>query len=296
MNSNETPPIINLPALLSTITQNHQYVLRPREIEAAIIATARAVGIHRIEVKAIINRLIDAGLVKKIAIRFPTRSETRYSLVASPSPLQVALSIGRESYLSHATALFVHGLIRNLPNPIYVNEEQRAKGWNQSDLTQEGINSAFRRPPRTSSNIAKFQRRSICLINGKHTGNLGVINQTGKDGFPLRVTDIERTLIDIVVRPKYSGAPKQLLSAYRRAGNRASLPRILNLLEEIAHVYPYHQSIGFLAERSGAFRPEQLESVKSVPRELDFYLMNEMDSPLYSPEWRIFYPRELNGN
>jgi predicted transcriptional regulator of viral defense system len=294
VNLNES--IINLPALLSALRQNHQHVLRPREIEGAIVTALRAIGVHRVEVQTIINRLLDAGLVKRIAIRFPTRSETRYSLVASPCPLQVALSIGRQSYLSHATALFVHGLIRKLPNPIYVNEEQRAKGRKQSELTQEGINSAFRRPPRTSSNIAKFRRRSICLINGKHTGNLGVITKIGKDGFPVRVTDIERTLIDIVVRPQYSGAPKQLLSAYRRAGNRASLPKILNLLEKIEHVYPYHQSIGFLAERSGAFRPEQLESVKSVPRELDFYLTNEMDSPLYSPEWRIFYPREFNGN
>src|ERR1035441_7931525 len=54
------------------------------------------------------------------------RSITRYSW-GSVSPLELGASLMKGAYLSHGTAVFLHGLTDQLPKVIYVNKEQSAK-------------------------------------------------------------------------------------------------------------------------------------------------------------------------
>src|SRR5882672_4945604 len=49
------------------------------------------------------------------------------------------------------------------------------------------------------------QKPRIVLLSGKHTGRLGVTKTLGPQGEQLELTDLERTLIDIAVRPTYAG-------------------------------------------------------------------------------------------
>jgi hypothetical protein len=86
---------------------------------------------------------------------------------------------------------------------IYVNKEQSPKD-SSGDLTQAGIDRAFSTKQRTSGFQLHHGRTTITLLNGKHSGRLGVVTMQGPNGEPLEVTDLERTLIDIVVRPNRS--------------------------------------------------------------------------------------------
>lgn len=64
-------------------------------------------------------------------------------------------------------------------------------------------------------------------------------------GAKVRVTSLERTLLDATVRPGYAGGVANVLEAYRRAREDLNVSRLINTLGELDHVYPYHQAIGF---------------------------------------------------
>ena len=107
----------------------------------------------------------------------------------------------------------------------------------------------------------------------------------------VRVTDVERTLIDIAVRPINAGGVAEVLKAYQRAGQRASVNRIAALLRQIGHVYPYHQAVGFYLDRSGAFSDGAIELFRSkFEFKFDFHLTYEMRQPRYDARWKLFVP------
>ena len=181
----------------------------------------------------------------------------------------------------------MHELTEQIPKSIYLNYEQPAKIKSESKLTQQGIDKAFSLPPRLTNNICKVDNYEIHLLNGKKTGNLGVVT---RNQFP--VTDIERTLIDVTVRPYYSGGVFEVLKAYKNARDDLSVSRLSVLLNKIDYIYPYYQAIGFYLEKAG-YSPTQLELFKKYKCEFDFYLTYQIQEAEYSPTWRVYYPKGL---
>jgi hypothetical protein len=85
----------------------------------------------------------------------------------------------------------------------------------------------------------------------------------------VRETSLERTLIDVTVRPGYAGGIEGVLNAYRRALDAISVSRPVNILKQLDYVYPYHQAVGFYMERAG-FQDKQLSHVQSAGFEPGF--------------------------
>ena len=142
-----------------------------------------------------------------------------------------------------------------------------------------------------TNNIAIFGDQKIFLLNGKNTGRLGVeeFQSNGK----IAVTNVERTLIDISVRPFYSGGISQVLNAYKLAKEKdVSINKLTSLLEKISHIYPYHQVIGFYLETAG-YKESQIELLNRFEIKYNFYLTYNMKETEYSPKWRLFYPKEF---
>jgi predicted transcriptional regulator of viral defense system len=123
-----------------------------------------------------------------------------------------------------------------------------------------------------------------------HTGNAGVIESIGYEGEKIRVTDVERTLIDIAVRPEYSGGPYEVLKAYRLAKEKVSINRLSALLKQISYVYPYHQVIGFYLDRAGVYKKSQLDLLRKFEMKYSFYLMHKMSDVDFSEKWRLYFP------
>jgi hypothetical protein len=65
------------------------------------------------------------------------------------------------------------------------------------------------------------------------------------------------------------------------------------MIESMEFAYPYHQAIGFLLERSGAYSNAQIQLFEAIPKQFNFWLLHEIDEPLYSERWRLFYPASL---
>ena len=147
---------------------------------------------------------------------------TRYSW-GEASALDLAQSISARGYLCHATAAMLHGLTRLSTKTIYLNIEQSAKQSSGGLLTQEGIARAFSGKQRQSSLIYTYNGVSVIMISGKNTDRLGVEELAGPKSESLQVANLERTLIDIIVRPAYAGGISQVLKAYRAAKDRMSV-------------------------------------------------------------------------
>jgi predicted transcriptional regulator of viral defense system len=64
-------------------------------------------------------------------------------------------------------------------------------------------------------------------------GDLGIINLEEPEGAQVRVTDMERTLVDIVIRPVYSGGVSNVLAAYRKARGKVSIGRLTEMLKAL---------------------------------------------------------------
>jgi predicted transcriptional regulator of viral defense system len=211
------------------------------------------------------------------------------------TPFELAVSIKRKAYLCHATATFLHGLTDIVTKTIFVNYEQSEKPQGASSLSQESIDRAFasKSHQRQSTLIYKIDDEfQAQVINGKASGRLEVSELSSLYGKQLDVTSIERTLIDITVRPAYSGGVYQVLETYKAAKDRASAATIIPTLKKLNFVYPYHQVIGFYMQRAG-FDPKQYERLKKIETPFNFYLAHGMAETAFDAEWKLFYPRDL---
>ncbi len=237
-----------------------------------------------------IRYLVANAKLKKEVFNFSYRPITLYVWGEVPQ-YKLLLSLKPNSYFTHYTAVYFHDLTEQTPKTIYINVEQGRKPRPKGALIQEKIDSAFNRPTRISNNVAEYRDRTIRMLNGMHTGNLGVFEMSIPDGETLRITDIERTLIDITVRPEYAGGIHEVLKAYRLAKDKLSVNRLVATLKKINYIYPYQQAIGFYLERAGVYKKSQLDLLRRFEMKYNFHLMHEMKDYEYSQQWRLYFPK-----
>ena len=162
-----------------------------------------------------VDLLIRKTKMQKLILRFPNRIITMFAW-GEASVFGICSSLAKRGYLSHYTALFVHGLTDQIPKKIYVTQEQTPKNVKETPLAQVDIDRAFSKSSRISNNIARLGNYDVCLLNGQFTDNIGVIEQEHETN-QIRVTGIERSLIDAIVRPVYCGGIQEVLKAFEKS-------------------------------------------------------------------------------
>lgn len=236
-------------------------------------------------------KIIDPTKIKYVGTANSEREEFTRFAFNSPSAFSIGLSLRSKSYLSHNSALYIHGLIEKPPKELCINKEQSKKEYlNDSTLTQESISRAFKNKPRQSKYIWKWKTHKFVFLNGKNTGDYSVINLVLENGEKIRTTDLERTLVDIAVRPIYAGGVKKLIEFYSGAREKVSVKKIIKTLQMLNHKYPYHQSIGFLMEHSG-YDKKEIDQLRKLGIQYDFYLDYHMEDNEYDPNWKLYYPK-----
>ena len=239
----------------------------------------------------VISFLLDKSHLKKVKFLTP-RPETLY-LWRTPNEYELMPILRPKGYYTHLSAMYFHSLLDDQPQNLYFNHEQQSRP-RAGNLEQGRIDNAFKKKQRITKSRTKYDGKEFWLLNGKQTGDYGVITLRIFDNIDIRVTDVERTLIDITVRPAYAGGVKSVLEAYRIAQPKVSVSILLSTLRSLNYVYPYHQSIGFYIEAAGNYTIEALnELLDFSPLDYDFYLDYEMKSPAYSRQWKIYYPKDL---
>ena len=197
----------------------------------------------------------------------------------------IALSAHSRAYLSHYSAFSFHNLTEQIPKNIYITIEQSKRPSNISILTQEGIDKAFHKPQRKSNLILKYNNYTITILKGKYTSELGVLQK-------YRVTNLERTMLDAVVRPAYCGGVSEVLKAFINSSqtNKFSANKLMMYLKKMDFIYPYHQSIGFFMEKSNSFKASQINLFHNLEKSYKFYLSYGMKDINYDDNWKIYYP------
>jgi len=248
----------------------------------------------RTSIEELMEWILANTRMRAVELKSPTyKGIRRYIWGKEVSPVLIALSLRRDCYLSHGSALWVHGLPA-VRHPIYVNHEQREKPPNDGDLTQDGIDRAFRNQPRRTKMIYRFGSSDIILLNGKNTNRLEVRKIEHPGCGSLDVTSIERTLIDISVRPQYAGGVSRVVSAFAAFRDQVEVRRMARVLKMLDYTYPYHQAIGFYLKRAGYSANDQ-KLFAEMGLRFNFYLCHGISEPIFDPEWRIFYPPDASN-
>jgi hypothetical protein len=205
---------IALPDILTFFGGTNQRIFWPAEI-ATVLSSQRAdwrLAQHTNK-QDFIRSLLKTSPMRQVVLTPVNDPDldpiVRYVWVDATA-FEFALSIKRGSYFCHGTAAFLHGLADLVPKTLYLNAEQSPKP-RSAGLTQEGIHRAFVSKQRQSSLLYSLPHElQVQIISGKNTDRLDVATLDTEWGKNLDLTRIERTLIDITVRPAYGGGVHQV--------------------------------------------------------------------------------------
>ena len=245
-----------------------------------------------------ISFMVDKTDLRRVRFPFPQREVIGYTWGRVPL-LETLLHLVDRSYYSHYTALRIHGLTEQVPKTIYLNQEKPpSSGFGHDEgavYEQEAIDQAFKKPPRATKNEIEMpleQCRVVMLQSAYHEG-LGIIEGTFNDGsergLPIRYTDLERTMIDIVTRPFYAGGVAEVAKAFENAKSKLAVNKMSAMLKKMGFGYPYHQAIGYYLERAG-YKASLVDIFRRQPMVRDFYLTHGLDKTTYCREWRLHVP------
>jgi hypothetical protein len=278
--------------IFSFFDQSFSRVFKPKEL-AAILTSHR--GFWRLAQSTnttdFVKFLTDYGKLRLIDFKFPVKPEKCYVWGEMPL-LQVLTHLKSGVHFSHYTAMRMHGLTEQIPKSIYMTGE-RSNAAEPGVLDLSAMIGAFSQPPRVSSNWVEYDGHRIYLLNGAHTDHLGVVKQAVSDDNASQIdaslTGLERTLIDIAVRPFYAGGVFEVAKAFEIAKNAVSINKLVAFLGKLNFTYPYHQAIGYYLERAG-YPANRIDLLRGLPIKHDFYLVHGMGKTSYSKRWRLFVP------
>lgn len=117
---------------------------------------------------------------------------------------------------------------------------------------------------------------TVFVLNSKNTRNTGIIKkETFEFSKAINVTNLERTLIDVTVRPTYSGGSSTILEAYKLASLLIDINRMELYLKKFDYIYPYEKSILLYIKYIGnsvLFENLYKAWYKRIDDNLNFYL------------------------
>lgn len=192
-------------------------------------------------------------------------------------------------YLSYFSALIKHQLTQQIPKTVFISVDRSRRNKARMDtkeLKQEKVDYAFSSVKKKSTESFRVNKISLVIVRRPaFPGSVGVKKQGH-----VRYTDLERTLIDIAVRPEYSGGFFSVSSAYKKAGKNINIDKLFRYSESMDFIYPYQQLLGFYLNHFAGFHINELKDFSERISHLDFYTtnnMSEFDNDLY---WQINYP------
>jgi hypothetical protein len=206
-------------------------------------------------------------------------------------PLTTFMGLKNGAYYTHYTAMFQHGLTEQIPKTYYLNAEHSGYQLKrESDLKQENVDKAFEKEQRKTGEQFSYGPSTIVLLNGQYCDRLGVIEHR-EGAIRYSYTDITRTIIDISIRPAYSGGVLEVLKAYENVKEKLDPNKLRAYLNQMRFVYPYNQVIGFYLEKAGY--PENTLRLFEETANIKFYLTYNMRNPRFNERWKLYYPRGM---
>lgn len=236
--------------------------------------------------------LEDSNILKNIKLKHQSSGVIKQIYEEPDATLfNIALTIKKDGYLSNYTAMQIHQLTLQIPKSIYVSY---GKGHsypidrNDIKLEQSSIDLAFSKAQRITSESYKSEldnTRFYFIQKAYIEQNVGITFQNG-----YYHTDLERTLIDIAIRPAYSGGVFEVLEAFEIARDIVDIEKINEYLEKLNYIYPYHQLIGFYMDKAG-YNKKNIDDIFLKNIVNNFYLTYNMSNKEFDTKWKIYFPK-----
>lgn len=247
-------------------------------------------GFSSFSMRKFAQRLSEFNFIEKVSMADNERSVYLVYGIRNKQPdiFDFAAARSRSSYFSYYTALFIHGLTLQIPKHIYLTNERGTRNLYDNTITQEAIDNAFSKSPRETNNLRFLKDYTIHQIHGRANNKLGVISYREN----LAVTDIERTLIDVVTRSFYAGGVTQVIEGFKNAKEKINIEKLLSYYKEMNFIYPYHQAIGFYLEKAG-YEEKAFIPFLQMEQKFKFYLSYNIRFKEFSSRWNLYYPKGL---
>lgn len=236
--------------------------------------------------------LEDSNILKNIKLKHQSSAVIKQIYEEPDATLfNIALTIKKGGYLSNYTAMQIHQLTLQIPKSIYVSYGKSNSypiDRTEIKLEQSSIDLAFSKPQRTTSEIYKSEldnTRFYFIQKAYIEQNIGI---TFLNGY--YYTDLERTLIDIAIRPAYSGGVFEVLEAFESAREIVDIEKVNEYLVKLNYIYPYHQVIGFYMDKAG-YNKKIVNNIFLKNIVNNFFLTYNMSNKEFDTKWKIYFPK-----
>jgi predicted transcriptional regulator of viral defense system len=197
---------------------------------------------------------------------------------------QIVQEADPTAVFSHLTALVHHALTDQLPNRIHVTS------YATTDQTRVPLGTT----PEDWVDLPPPRVHRLKAVNGvevrwfKTKGGWDFGTSVGySQASPIYVTDVERTLLDILRSPAEVGGPVIVFRAWCSARSTMRVERVVEYAERFGQPV-LRQRIGYLLTALGLTHPQLRVWQRSLQRGGSLKLIaSEPYSSTYSPEWNI---------
>jgi predicted transcriptional regulator of viral defense system len=255
-------------------------------IEARRMAQAQAAPLpDEAEGRKILHNLLRSNLLVSIdGVSGVYRVDVPYADVIPISEEQIVQEANPLAVFSHLTALVYHALTDQIPKTVQAthytppNPDRIPLGTAPEEWS--GLRLPLLRRPKEVGSVP------VQWFLTKGAWDFGHMVSYSQ-GLPIYITDVERTLIDIIRSPGDAGGVTVALRAWREARGRLQVDRLVEYAERFGQPV-LRQRVGFLLEalglshpRLGVWKQRLLRggSLKLVP--------SEPYAPEFSAEWNL---------
>ena len=236
---------------------------------------------------------------REIALKWNKKAE--YKLLTFDSNkiqiINILAAFQPQYYLSHFSALYLHELTNHRPEEYFLSKEIIGRNPPHSKVKiYERIQQAFLKSPRKTSKYLTYNKTKITLLEKQDLNKIGIKNKSLKVDKKRQInicfTSLERTLIDSIISPHYSGGIKTVINAFFKA--RMNIDKLYEIYKAYSPFYPYWQSIGFLLHRLKASSVSKKWLQHFSSPKMKFYLNKNFNKTWsYDSKWKVYYPKGL---
>ncbi len=194
-------------------------------------------------------------------------------------------------HLSFYSALVYHNLTEQSPTTIYLREptNKSSVGFIEKQIS---IDKAFSKEPRKTSKIGKISTnpdlRIVFTLGVYNSGNHLVHSTTNN----FKVTNLEMTLLDALIKPEYCGGVWEVKKAFETAKLKVSISKLITYLDELNYLYPYHQRLGYYLTICG-YPSQTISLLNQKERKWNFYLSHGIKEMDFNKEWKLYIPKGM---
>lgn len=199
------------------------------------------------------------------------------------SEYEILMEVHPFAALSHLTAMAFHGLTDLNPAEIHVTVAERPSGLpsGTSNFDWEGVTLVKGRL------IDKINHIPIRWHRLKRSPSVGVA-EYAPQGYPVRATDPEMTLIDGLLQPSWSGGIENVLHAWGRTADLIDVDRIVDHVT-VVDSQVLRQRVGWILDSLLEISHPAVErwAENAIQGGSSKLVASEPFSPQYSEKWKL---------